>query len=113
MPTIYQLLDLCLDIGITEFDYWDMTFGEILRRLDSYERVKKREMREKAGFYYTLADLIGISAGRIMSDKVKYPEIYEAFSSLFTEEEIETSRQEERDRKMVEKLRQMAGMTNN
>lgn len=88
-----------------------MTLAEILRHLESFERRKKNEMREKAMFYYRLADLIGISTGRAYSENFTYPEIYEVFSGLFTEEEIETERQEERDRKTIERLKQMAGIT--
>lgn len=88
-----------------------MTLAEVSRHIDSFERRRRNEMREKAMFYYRLADLIGISTGRAYSENFSYPEIYEVFSGLFTEEEIETERQEERDRKTIERLKQMAGIT--
>lgn len=104
------MLDICLDSGLSELDFWNMTVGEVIRYLQSYERRRTNEMREKAMFVYRLADLIGVSCGRYYTKEFVYPEIYEVFSGLYTEEEVETARQEERDRKMIEKLKQMAGV---
>ena len=42
------MLEDALDYGITEEQFWDMTFAEIKRAVDSKIRVMKREAREKA-----------------------------------------------------------------
>lgn len=90
-----------------------MTIGEVLRYIDSYNRREKMRLREKATFIYRLGDLVGISIGRYFDKRNTYPEIYEVFGELFSEEEIETSRQEERDRKSIERLMQMYEAQNN
>lgn len=60
-----------------------MTIGEIYRRISSYNRVKQAELREKATFDYSLANLIGLSVSRLLDSKNKYPPISDAYPSLF------------------------------
>ncbi len=107
MPTIYSLLETMLDAGLSEFDFWNMTLGEIERYADSYKRREEARLKEKAFFYYRLGDLIGISNGRYYSKDFVYPEIYEVFDGIYNAEEVETARQEERDRLSIERLQQM------
>lgn len=75
-----------------------------MRHIESYNRREESRAKEKAVFYYRLAELIGISDGRYYSKDFVYPEIYEVFDTLFSEEEIETKRQEDRDAKSIERL---------
>lgn len=89
-----------------------MTIGEIERYAESYKRRERDRQREKAFFYYRLADLIGISNGRYYSKDFVYPEIYQVFDGLYTEEEVETAKQEERDRQSIERLQKMYEMSN-
>lgn len=92
-------------MGLSEFDFWNMTLGEIERFAKSYKRREEKRLKEKAFLYYRLADLIGISNGRYYTKHFSYPEIYEVFGGIFEEEEIETKKQEERDRKSIELIR--------
>ena len=107
MPTIYSLLDNMLDTGLSEFEFWNMTIGEIERYADSYKRREEARLKEKAFFYYRLGDLIGISNGRYYSKDFVYPEIYEVFDGIYNAEEVETARQEERDKQSIERLKKM------
>lgn len=66
-----------------------MTPAEIERYIDSRNRVKEQEMKERAIFDYNLANLIGISVSRIYSKSNKFPSIEEAYPTLFKKEEIE------------------------
>jgi hypothetical protein len=61
-----------------------MTIGEIHRRIEAYNKAKRRKEKETAINNYILADLIGASVGRLF--KGNYPAIEEAYPSLFAEE---------------------------
>ena len=52
-------------------------------------------LKTKAQFHYILADLIGISAGRMMSKDVKYPSIDEVYPNLFEKQEEEHNEEAE------------------
>lgn len=85
-----------------------MTLAEINRAIESYARVQKTQAQEKATFDYILGDLVGRSLARAFSSDVKYPEIYEAYSSLFEEEIIEAKRQERQMELSALRLKQFA-----
>lgn len=74
-----------------------MTLAEIVRFIESRKRVMKIDAKEKATFYYTLADLIGRSVARIHSSSNQMPKIADVFPSLFDSEEIEEKLQEKKD----------------
>lgn len=67
-----------------------MTLAEVQRFIDG----ATWRLKQKAYYDYVLADLIGISAGRIMSKDVKFPSIEEAYPALF-EEEVAKKKKEE------------------
>lgn len=75
-----------------------MTFGEVFRAVESYNRVLKKREQEQACFDYILADLIGRSIARTQHSSNKMPDISEAYPSLFNSEEI----QEQREQKLAE-----------
>lgn len=105
---VYKWLDSALDMGLTEYDFWNMTIGEFDRYVESQRRLKEQELREKAFFDWTLGDLIGRSISRIYSAQSHYPEIYEAYPSIYKKEDIEQKRQEERDRLSALRLQEFA-----
>lgn len=86
-----------LDCGITEFDFWNMTFAELDRVVESYNRRIKAQAKEKATFDYIHALLIGRAVASTMDKGAKFPEIHEVYPSLFDAEQIEAERQEARD----------------
>lgn len=67
-----------------------MTVAEIQRFNEGAIWRLKRE----AQFNYSLADLIGISVGRLLDSGVKYPELFEAYPDLFEQEVIEQKEEE-------------------
>lgn len=60
-----------------------MSVAEVERYLKGVEW----RMKLKAQFDYSLADLIGISAARMVSNDVKFPSIEEVYPNLFKKEE--------------------------
>lgn len=87
-----------------------MTLAELLRKFQSYKRVKENQEKERATFDYLLADLIGRSVGRLYNKNNSYPKINEVYSSLFPiDEEIE---QETKDALSAIRFRQFANSFN-
>jgi len=76
-----------LDIGICEKDFWEMTFGEVSRAVDSFMRTHKLKQKENAVNSYILANMIGVSVGIRLSGKGQFPKIEKFYPNLFEEEE--------------------------
>lgn len=66
-----------------------MTFAEIERAAECWQRKQRRELQEKARLAHILADLVGHSVTRIYSQNAKMPTLQEAFPTLFEETEKE------------------------
>lgn len=94
---IYKWLENALDLGVTEFDFWSMTFAELNRLLASKRRILKAQEQKQASFDYILAELIGRSVARIYNSANKLPTLSEAYPALFDEAEEETKIQEKKD----------------
>lgn len=62
-----------------------MTYGEIIATITAYNKRNKVEAQLQASIQYKLADLIGMSVGRLLDEKTKFPPIEEAFPGLFDE----------------------------
>lgn len=87
-----KLLQPAINMGLSEFDFWNMTKAEIERYLEG----AIWRMRSKAQFDYCLADLIGISVARVMSNDVTYPPIEQIYPNLFDQDiKVEKERLEE------------------
>lgn len=80
------LLDSALDIGIAERDFWAMTLGEVYRAIESWNRVYKREQREKATYDYIHANLIRHGVGIVLGSKQPMPSLEDVYSELFAED---------------------------
>lgn len=89
-----------------------MTLLEVDRALKSYERVKRREAQEKASYDYILADLIGRSVARVYHSTNKIPPIYEAYPSLFDNEEMQEKQQQKKDDLSALRFRKFANAFN-
>lgn len=112
-PQLYSdhidaMLDNALDYGISEFDFWNMTIGEFNRIINSKMRVKKVRDQEVAIHNYILGDLIGRSMARLQSSTATYPQIYEAYPSLFDKDEFERRQQERITEESIQRLKQFA-----
>lgn len=78
---------------MTENEFWDLSLGEIARRLESYQRVKERNLKEQASFDYVQANLIAKLVGKILGDKSETPKIEDVYPTLF-KEEVETEEEQ-------------------
>lgn len=88
------MLDNALDYGISEFDFWDMTFAELDRLVASKDRVDKIKARERATYDYIHAALVGRAFAAGMDNKNKFPEIHEVYPSLFDKQQREEEKRE-------------------
>lgn len=89
-----------------------MSFGEVFRAFDSYNRIIKVKQREQATFDYVLADLVGRSVSRIHHSANKMPEIYAAYPALFDAEDIQKQRQQKQAELSAARFRQFANSHN-
>nr|DAO48224.1 MAG TPA: hypothetical protein [Caudoviricetes sp.] len=85
-----------------------MTIGELERLFSSKKRTEQAQMKEKAYFDYTLAELIGRSIARVYNKSNEFPPIEEAYPSLFDTKEIEEKRQERQDELSALRFKQFA-----
>ena len=100
-----ELLIKCLEAGITEEFFWKSTYGEMLRYMKAYSNILLRERQDKASFDYQLSNLIGISVSRLFSSDSKFPEIYDAYPSIFeppSEEELAMAEAMKMKARMIE-----------
>lgn len=82
-----------MECGITEIAFWDMTLAELVRAIESWQRIEKRKAQEKASYDYILAALIGRNVASYFAEGVSIPEISEVYSHLF-QEQADTKEQE-------------------
>lgn len=106
------MLDNALDYGISEYDFWNMTLGEINRLVESKERIFKLEEQQKAKHNYILASLIGRAVSTVLSSGATYPPIEEVYPSLFGVVEKENKIQEQKDQLSALRFKQFAQFHN-
>ena len=102
----YKWLENALDIGIDECAYWNMTIAEYIRAIESYNRRKKANDRDKASFDYLLADTVGKSIARIYSSSARMPELFVVYPSLFDSAEIQAQKQAKRNELSILRFKQ-------
>ena len=106
------MLNNALDYGISEHDFWNMTFAELDRLVASKKRMEKYEAKEKATYDYILATLIGRAFAAGMDSKATFPEIYEVYPSLFNNDR-ERQKQEQSIQLSALRFKQFAHSYNN
>ena len=96
---IDKLLNNALDCGIAELSFWDMTPGEVIRAIESHNRIVKIQAQEKASYDYIQANLIVKGISICLGDKSSYPTLQEAYPGLF-DEVIKEQEEKVQQRKM-------------
>lgn len=112
---IERLLTNSLDYGISEFDFWEMTPGEVVRSIESRARVRKLEAQEKATYDYVLANLVVKGVSITLGSKGSFPTLEEAYPNLF--DDVAAKHNEELQRQKMNlsalRFRQFAQSYNN
>jgi hypothetical protein len=89
-----------------------MTIAEFERAIASKRRMILNEAKERAAYDYILGDLIGKSIGRIYSSATKYPDISQAYPSLFNSEDLAQARMEKQAELSALRFKQYANFHN-
>ena len=72
-----------LDIGGKPLDFWDLTVLEIREMIESYNRVKAQERKEKIIDSYRLSQMISNHISLLLSKDAKVFEFWEYAPELF------------------------------
>lgn len=105
---IYKMLDNALDYGISEKEFWEMTFAELDRLVASRQRMDKHRAKEKATYDYILAIMIGRAFAAGMDNKATFPEIHEVYPALFSAQEREIQKREQSNQLSALRFKQFA-----
>jgi hypothetical protein len=82
-----------------------MTIAEVLRAIESNNRIKKAEAKEKATFDYILANMITRGVNITLGSKESFPKLEEVYSSLFKDDKEEAERKEQVQKDNLSALR--------
>lgn len=69
--------------------FWDSSLAEILEIVQARQQYEKEQLIVQASLTHKLADLIGISVGRLMDKNATYPTFEQVFPN-FSETEQKT-----------------------
>ena len=96
-------------------DFWEMTPGEVMRSIQSKNRINQRDAQERASYDYILASLIVRGVSITLGSKESYPELREAYPGLFDDlaKAQEEKIQEQRMTLSALRFRQFAQSHNN
>lgn len=101
-----------MEVGISEFDFWNMTLCELEREFKAITRRRENEMKIRASLDYRLADLIGRSVSRVYNSNNKMPDITEAYPGLFDDQKIVETKQEQKMKLSAIRFKQFADAFN-
>ena len=99
-----------LDIGGKPLDFWDLTVLEIREMIESYNRIKIQERKEKIIESYRLSQMIANNVSLLLSKDAKPLEVWDYAPELFQEEreQVEKARQEQEMLAHKERMRSFA-----
>lgn len=105
---VYKMLDNALDYGISEQEFWEMTFAELDRLVASRKRMENYRAKERATFDYISAIMVGRAFAAGMDNKAKFPDIHEFYPSLFDAQEREAQKREQSNQLSALRFKQFA-----
>lgn len=85
---MYKLRDECVKAGLSEFDYWRMTVGEVSRWVDSYNFQYRQHLKDNIQTQYMASMVIVKGVNKVLTGKGDIPTINELYPELFPEEAI-------------------------
>ena len=94
-----------LDIGGKPLDFWDLTVLEIREMIESYNRVKIQERKEKIIDSYRLSQMISNHVSSLLSKDAKVLEFWEYAPDLFVEEKQAVEQERQRQALLLHKQR--------
>lgn len=96
-----------LDTGGEPLVFWDLTVLEIRDLIESYNRVRTQERKEKIIDSYRLSQMIANNVSLLLSNDAKPLEVWDYAPELFQEEkeQVERVRQEQEMRVHKERMR--------
>lgn len=94
-----------LDIGGKPLDFWDLTVLEIREMIESYNRVKIQERKEKIIDSYRLSQMISNHVSSLLSKDAKVLEFWEYAPDLFVEEKQAVEQEQQRQALLLHKER--------
>lgn len=99
-----------LDIGGEPLVFWDLTVLEIREMIESYNRVKIQERKEKIIDSYRLSQMIANNVSLLLSKDAKPLEVWDYAPELFQDEkaQVEKARQEQEMKMHKERMRAFA-----
>lgn len=75
-----------MECEISVFDFWEMTYGEVVDTVKAFTNRKQSTLKERAIMDYKLADMIAVCVSKLLSNEVQVPALHEAYEFLFKEE---------------------------
>ncbi len=103
-----KLKEQCLIIGMSHEEFWNATYGEIVDIIKANNKRQKQDLQKQASLDYQLANLIGISASRMLDSKTEMPPLEKAYPSLFEQKEEESKPKQQDYQLMKARLMQYA-----
>ena len=94
-----------LDIGGKPLDFWDLTVLEIREMIESYNRIKIQERKEKIIDSYRLSQMISNHISLLLSKDAKVFEFWEYAPELFAEEQQAVEQERQRQELLLHKER--------
>lgn len=79
---------MAIECNISVFEFWSMTYGEVIDSIRAFNRKHINELKEKSLFDYTLAGLIGkhIEVRFCNNEDAVLPSLVQAYDFLYPEE---------------------------
>ena len=101
--------------NLKEIDFWDMTIAEVVRHIETQQKLKKMKDQERASYDYILASLIVKGFSITMGSKDTYPKINDVYGDLF--DDIQAEQEEKIAQRNIElsaiRFKQFAQSYNN